>query len=470
MTTTREDARVRSAEQAGNQAACDVAGPPSPSAALLTDHYELTMLAAALRSGLGDRRATFELFARRLPRGRRYGVALGLGRLVATIGEFRFGPAELEFLCRTRVVDDDTAAWLAAYRFSGSIDAYAEGEVFFPSSPLVTVDATFAESIVLETVALSILNHDSAVGAAAARMRATAGTRSLIEMGTRRTGEHSAHAAARAAWICGFDGTSNLEAGRRFGIPTLGTAAHAFSLGHLAFHPDDPGAAERAAFAAQLDAQGTGTTLLVDTFDTGRGVANAIAVARAAGVPGPGAIRIDSGDLADEARRARATLDAAGAAATRIIVTGDLDEYAMAELAAAPIDGYGAGTHLVQGSGHPTAGLVYKLVAVDDGRGRMVPVAKRSLAKANVGGRKTAWRALDDRGTATAEVLTIGGRRPDGPVRALQVRVIEDGRIVHDPPLPAVRAHHLASLAELPPVALDITAAEPALPTRLPTS
>ncbi len=445
------------------------AGRATLSTALLTDHYELTMLAASLRSGLAERPATFEVFARRLPRGRRYGVAVGLGRLVDAIANFRFDAAEVSFLRRTGVVDEETGRWLARYRFSGSIDAYAEGEVFFPSSPVVTIDGTFGESVVLETVALSILNHDSAVGAAAARMRSSAGTRNLVEMGTRRTGELDAPAAARAAWICGFDGTSNLEAGRRFGLPTMGTAAHSFSLGHLAFHPDDPGAAERAAFSAQLAALGPATTLLVDTFDIARGVANAIETARDAGVPGPGAIRIDSGDLAEEARRARAMLDAAGATATRIVVTGDLDEYAMAELAAAPVDGYGAGSRLVQGSGHPTAGLVFKLVAVDDGTGRMVPVAKRSVAKANVGGRKSAWRALDGAGRATAEVLTIGGRRPDGPVRRLQVRVLDCGRIVPSPSLGAARDHHRACLAELPPVALDITAAAPALPTVLST-
>jgi nicotinate phosphoribosyltransferase len=441
------------------------------STALLTDHYELTMLAAALRSGLAERRSTFEVFARRLPRGRRYGVAVGLGRLVAAIADFRFDAAALAFLRDTKVVDQETALWLDRYRFRGSIDAYPEGEVFFPYSPLVTIDATFGESIVLETVALSILNHDSAVGAAAARMRSAAGTRSLIEMGTRRTGELAAPAAARASWICGFDGTSNLEAGRRWGIPTMGTAAHAFSLGHLAFSPHDTDAAERAAFAAQLSAQGPGTTLLVDTFDIGAGVANALAAARAAGVAGPGAIRIDSGDLAEEARRARATLDAAGATATRIVVTGDLDEYAMAELAGAPVDGYGAGTHLVQGSGHPTAGLVFKLVAVDDGTGHMVPVAKRSVAKANVGGRKRAWRTLGPAGTATAEVLTVGDHRPEGPGRPLQVRVVDHGEVLHRPSLPEVRAHHAASLAELPPLALDITAAAaPALPTSLPST
>ncbi len=456
----------RGAEATGHSQAPTQA---TPSTALLTDHYELTMLAAALRSGLAERRSTFELFARRLPRGRRYGVAVGLGRLVAAVVDFRFDPAEVAFLRRTGVVDEPTATWLARYRFGGTIDAYAEGEAFFPYSPLVTVDGTFGESVVLETVALSILNHDSAVAAAAARMRSSAGTRSLLDMGTRRTGELCAPAAARAAWICGFDGTSNLEAGRRFGIPTTGTAANAFSLGHLAFHPDDPVAAERAAFAAQLAALGPGTTLLVDTFDTAQGVVSAIEAARAIGAAGPGGIRIDSGDLGAQARRSRAVLDAAGATATRIVLSGDLDEYAMAALASAPVDGYGAGSRLVQGSGHPTAGVVFKLVAVDDGTGCMVPVAKRSAAKANVGGRKVAWRMLDRSGTALAEQLATGGDRPQGEARPLQVRVVEGGRTAHAPSPARARRHHRASLAELPLAALDITAGEPALPTLFPS-
>jgi nicotinate phosphoribosyltransferase len=341
---------------------------------LLTDHYELTMLSASLRDGTADRRCVFETFVRRLPPGRRYGVVAGTGRLVEAIATFRFGEAEIGYLLQTEVVDAQTASWLASYRFTGDIDGYAEGELFFPGSPVLTVSGTFAECVVLETLVLSMLNHDCAVASAAARMVTAARGRPLIEMGSRRTHEQAAVAAARAAYLAGFSSTSNLEAGRRYAIPTTGTAAHAFTLLH-----DD----ESAAFASQIAALGKQTTLLVDTYDISQGIRNAIAVAG----PELRAIRLDSGDLSVLTAQSRELLDSLGAVDTKIIVSGDLDEYSIAALAAEPVDAYGAGTAVVTGSGAPTANLIYKLVEVD---GR--PVVKRSENKATVGGRKTAVR------------------------------------------------------------------------------
>src|SRR6201993_3397320 len=207
----------------------------SGTTALLTDHYELTMLQAALSSGAASRRAVFEVFARHLPHGRRYGVVAGTGRLLDAIEQFRFGPAEIEFLRESRVIDEATLSYLTSYRFSGDIWGYAEGDVYFPGSPILVVEGTFAEAVLLETVALSILNHDCAVASAASRMVTAAGGpgpsgRPLIEMGSRRTHEVAAVAAARAAYLAGFASTSNLAASRRFGVPTAGTAAHAFTL------------------------------------------------------------------------------------------------------------------------------------------------------------------------------------------------------------------------------------------------
>src|SRR4051812_22679123 len=349
-----------------------------PSTAFLTDYYELTMLGAALRSGVAQHRSVFEVFARKLPPGRRYSVACGAGRIVDDIARFRFGEPELSFLLGRKLVDEPTAEWLSEYRFSGCIDAYAEGEIFFPGSPLLTVEAPFAEAVLLETLVLSVLNHDCAIAAAAARMVCAAGGRPLVEMGGRRTHEQAAVAAARAAYVAGFASTSNLEAGRRYGIPVAGTSAHAFTLAHPS---------EDAAFRAQLDALGSGTTLLVDTYDTEAGIRRAVAAAG----PALGAIRLDSGDPLEEAPKARQLLDSLGATDTRIIVTGDLDEYAIEELCALSVDGYGVGTRLVSGSGAPTAQLVYKLVAVADSAGRdapLRPVAKTSIGKATVGGRK----------------------------------------------------------------------------------
>ncbi|HVV30643.1 MAG TPA: nicotinate phosphoribosyltransferase, partial [Mycobacteriales bacterium] len=167
---------------------------------LMTDHYELTMVRSALASGVANRQAVFEVFARRLPPGRRYGVVAGTGRLVPMLADFLFTPADIDWLMAQGVLDERTADWLAAYRFRGNVDGYREGEVYFPGSPLLTVSGTFAECVLLETLVLSVLNHDSAVAAAAARMVSAAGDRALVEMGSRRTHEYAALAAARAAY------------------------------------------------------------------------------------------------------------------------------------------------------------------------------------------------------------------------------------------------------------------------------
>src|SRR5207302_903007 len=213
---------------------------------------------AARASGAADRRCVFEVFARSLPGRRRYGVVAGLGRLLDLIPDFRFDAAAIEFLAGTHVVDDATANWLSSYRFSGAVSAYREGEVYVPGSPVLVVEGTFAECVVLETLVLSVLNHDTAVATAAARIVCAAAGRPCIEMGSRRTHEQAAVAAARAAYLAGFASTSNLAAGARYGVPTTGTAAHAFTL----VHPDEP-----SAFRAQVGALGVGTTLLVDTYD-----------------------------------------------------------------------------------------------------------------------------------------------------------------------------------------------------------
>ena len=286
-------------------------------AGLLTDKYELTMLAAALRDGTAARRTTFELFARRLPEGRRYGVVAGTGRLLEALPQFRFDDEACQLL--EQFLDADTLGYLRDFRFGGDIDGYAEGELYFPGSPILSVRGSFAECVVIETLALSIFNHDTAIASAAARMVSAAEERPLMDMGSRRTHERAAVAAARAAYIAGFAATSNLEAQRRYGIPAEGTAAHAFTM----LHTTRDGPDEVAAFRAQVDALGADTTLLVDTYDVTTGVANAVAAAGAA----LGAVRIDSGELGVLARQVREQLDQLGATQTRIVVSGDLDEY-----------------------------------------------------------------------------------------------------------------------------------------------
>jgi nicotinate phosphoribosyltransferase len=421
------------------------------SIALHTDQYELTMVGAALRDGTASRSCAFEVFARRLPTGRRYGVVAGTGRLVGALTDFRFGADEVDFLRGASVVDDETAEWLSRYRFTGDIDGYAEGELFFPGSPILTVTGTFAECVVLETLVLSVLNHDCAIAAAAARMVTAARGRPLVEMGTRRAHEESAVAAARAAYLAGFASTSNLEAGRRYGIPTAGTAAHAFTLLHDS---------EVSAFTSQVAALGKQTTLLVDTYDISQGIRNAIAVAG----PGLRAIRIDSGDLSVLARQSRDLLDSLGARDTKIIVSGDLDEYAIAALAAEPVDLYGAGTAVVTGSGSPTAGLVYKLVEVDG-----EPVVKRSEHKATVGGRKTAVRRHKPTGTATEEIVMSQGSPPAQPHdRALQRPLVRGGEPVADlPTLAESRERLRTGLISIPWEGLKLSAGDPAIPVTM---
>jgi nicotinate phosphoribosyltransferase len=399
------------------------------------------------------------VFARRLPAGRRYGVVAGTGRLLECLADFRFDDTDLGFLADAPgtgpIVDDATLEFLRDYRFAGDIDGYGEGDLFFPASPILVVEGTFAQAVLLETLVLSILNHDCAIAAASSRMTAAAGDRPCIEMGSRRTHEEAAVAAARAAYLTGFTATSNLEAGRRYGIPTAGTSAHAFTLVH-----DD----ERTAFQAQVDALGSGTTLLVDTYDVARAVATAVEVAG----PDLGAVRIDSGDLVGLARQVRTQLDRLGAYKTRIVVTSDLDEHAIAALANAPVDGYGVGTSVVTGSGAPTASLVYKLVAraLATG-GPLIPVTKASPGKIDHGGRKWAVRRHDENGVATVEAIAADGARGElrETDRPLLLPLVREGEIIGGEDLQRARARHVDARSALPSDGLRLQPGEPALDT-----
>ena len=405
-------------------------GVESPTAALYTDHYELSMVASALGSGIAQRQAVFEVFARGLPPGRAYGVVAGIDRLLGFIDRFRFDDATVDHLCDAGVIEPgEMPDWLRGYRFSGDVVGYAEGELFFPYSPVLTVVGSFAECVLLETLVLSVLNHDSAIASAAGRMADAAAGKLLIEGGSRRTDPESAVAAARAAYVGGFDVTSNLEAGRRHGIPTGGTTAHAFMLAHDS---------EQQAFAAQCSTFGADSTYLVDTFDVTEGIRRAVAAAG----PGIGAVRIDSGELLDHSRAARELLDELGAAQCRIVVSGDLDEFSVADLeaAGAPIDGYLLGTRLVTGSGHPTASMVYKLVSigVDESPGaELRAVGKLSPGKRTLGGRKDVHRTIDRHGFFSGEVLSVLPVELDDDTMNPQVALLRDGEIVAEATDPA---------------------------------
>ncbi|MDO4665186.1 MAG: nicotinate phosphoribosyltransferase [Actinomycetaceae bacterium] len=441
--------------------------PASFSTSLLTDMYELTMIDATLKTGVAKRRSVFELFGRTLPAKRRFGVVAGTGRILEALKRFHFSAQQIDFLHHRQVVSDDCLDFLRSFKFSGNIWGYREGECYFSGSPLLTVEASFAEAVALETLVLSILNYDSAVASAASRMTIAAHGRPCLDMGARRTHERAAVSAARAAVIGGFAGTSDLEAAKRYGIKAIGTAAHSFTLIHDS---------EEDAFAAQIASLGPNTTLLVDTYNVKRGVARAVAAARAAGGE-LGAVRLDSGDLVAQAFTVRGQLDALGAESTKITVTSDLDEYQIAALNAAPVDSYGVGTLLVTGSGIPTAALVYKLVERSDEKGLKRDVAKKSFNKSTVGGMKFAGRSRDQDGYATSELLVIADSQADAEAefarhnaRSLQVQYVKDGDIdesyIGEDALRAATAHHVSARNELPYQAWRLSEGEAAIPTK----
>ncbi len=396
------------------------------STALLTDRYELTMLQATLRDGTAQRSCVFELFARRLSGGRRYGVIAGVGRLLDALESFRFGEAELAWLREAEVVDEDTIAWLADYSFSGSIWGYPEGEIYFPYSPVLIVEGTFAECVILETLFLSILNHDSAIASAAARMVSAAGERPCIEMGSRRTHE----------LVGRCRGARGVRLGLRRHLQPRG--------GSYVRHPDDRHERALVHAAARHRARcvrGADPRARHRHHAAGRHLRHP--GGRRAGGRGRryGARRrtprLRRPGLARQDRTQAARRDSAPTS-TRITVTSDLDEHAIAALASAPVDGYGVGTALVTGSGVPTSSFVYKLVARVGEDGEMVSVAKASKDKISVGGRKYALRRHDKRASRRPRSSASAASRR-GPGRSLLVELVRDGKRIHDEPLDAAR-------------------------------
>ena len=428
------------------------------SPALMTDMYEYTMLDACLKDGTADRKCVFEVFTRHLPAGRRYGVVAGTGRILDALEHFHLDDEDLKFLADRKVVSPETIKWLENFHFSGSIKGYREGEMFFPNSPILQIEGTFGECTLLETLVLSILNYDSAVASAASRMVSAAKNRPCMDMGGRRTNEWSAVAAARAAVVGGFQGTANLLAAQLYGLKAIGTAAHCFTLVH-----DD----ERSAFESQIAALGKNTTLLVDTYNIEEAVKTAVEVAG----PELGGVRIDSGDLASLAQRVRNQLDALGATNTRITVTNDLDEYALAALQTAPV-----GTMLVTGSGAPTCAMVYKLTEREGADGVMAPVMKKSKDKATTPGRKLAYRAYEYNLAEAEHVISgseekLAGYTPDNGWKNLLVDYVDHGQIDsswqgHDA---IMRAHdyRAAALNELPIAAQSLMKGDPVIPTEI---
>lgn len=384
-------------------------------AALATDLYQLTMLQAYWVEGMAAE-ATYDLFVRRLPPHRNYLVACGLESVLDFLETMRFTEAALDYLGTLGLFRADFVAWLRTFRFTGSVRAVPEGTVVFPDEPILSVTAPIAQAQLVETFLLNQVTVQTVLASKAARVVRAAQGRPVTDFGMRRAhGIDAAIKGARAMYVAGVASTSNVEAGRVFGIPVTGTMAHAYIEAH-----DDELDAFRAFTALYPE-----TTLLVDTYDTLEGVDRVIALARAQGDAfRVRALRLDSGDLRSLARAARARLDAAGLESVQLFASNSLDEYRITELiaAGAPIDGFGVGTRLAASTDSPTIDSVYKLVAYE-GRPRM----KLAEDKTTLPGPKQLYRHADAQGRFTHDTLATAGEPPlDGAVPLL-VEVLREG-------------------------------------------
>jgi nicotinate phosphoribosyltransferase len=406
---------------------------------LLTDLYQLTMLASYVRRGM-EAPAVFEFFVRKLPPARRFLLAAGLEQALDYLEDLRFAPAELEWVARSGRFDAGFVDYLARLRFTGDVDAVAEGTPVFADEPILRVIAPLPQAQLVESRLINLLHLQTLLASKAIRCVLAAPGKALVDFGMRRAhGAEAALLAARAGYLAGLAGSSTVAAGLRFGVPVFGTMAHSYVQAH-----DD----EVEAFAHFARDLRGGVVLLLDTYDTEAAAAKVVPLAarlRAEGIEIE-AVRLDSGDLGEHARRVRRILDAGGLAGVRIFASGNLDEYALRELTAAraPIDGFGVGTRLDTSADAPYLDCAYKL---QEYAGR--PRRKRSEGKATWPGRKQVYRRRDAAGRAVGDVLTLADDPHEG--EALLVPVMRAGRrLAPSPPLAEVRAHAAAQVAALP--------------------
>ena len=406
---------------------------------LLTDLYQLTMLQAYRAHGLTDT-AVFEFFVRKLPSRRGFLMAAGLDQVVEFLDSLRFGDEELDFLRKSRRFPEDLLTWLASFRFTGDVDAIPEGTIVFRDEPLIRVTAPLPEAQFVETRLINLLHFQTLIASKAARMVLAAPSKQLVDFGLRRA--HGAEAgllAARASYIAGFAGTATMLAEARFGIPIYGTMAHSFIQAH-----DD----ESLAFEHFARARPQGIILLIDTYDTERAAARVVPLARRLtpeGITIRG-VRLDSGDLAEHARRVRRILDAGGLKDAIIFASGGLDEDQLAEFTrtGAPIDGYGVGTSLTTSSDAPALDCAYKLQEYAG-----VARRKRSEGKATWPGRKQVWRRYAPDGTMIGDRLGLEGDAHEGT--PLLIPIMRAGRrIAPAPTLTELRRHAADELRRLP--------------------
>ena len=426
--------------------------------ALRTDFYQLTMAVGYLRRKMAHQTVVCEAFVRRLPKQRGCLLVAGLSRIVSFLRALRFLPRQLDYLKQhpafATALDGPTEQALLDFAFDGDVWAMPEGTVAFANEPLLRVQAPLWQAQLAETSLLSMLNHSTMVASKAARIVAAAGGASVMEFGTRRTHDEAAIDAARSAYIAGCVGTSNVEAGFRHGIPVFGTAAHMWTMAHPT---------EDEAFDSYLAVYPHAATLLVDTYDILEGTRRACQASLRAGDPQAlSGVRVDCGLLEGDdqptgiCRRMRQVLDAEGFAHTRIIVSGDMNEYRMQKLLSAgePIDAFGVGTKLVASPDAPSLSGVYKIVQVGLGQ-EARPVLKLSPGKLSYPGAHQVFRSHDDAGKITGDLLALAHEQHPG--EPLLQPVLKQGELVDGvelDDLESVRRRAAQQLATLPRGAL----------------
>lgn len=442
---------------------------PDDSLALHTDAYELSMMQTYWKQGMGNRRAVFEAFFRKMPFNNGYAVYVGLDHIIRYIKNLHFTASDIDYLKSTGQFDNDFLEYLRDFRFTGSLRSFEEGDFVFNHEPILQVDAPMIEAQLVETAILNILNYQIMIATKASRIRSVVGDQSVMEFGTRRAQELDASIwGTRAAYIGGFNATSNVRAGKLFGIPISGTHAHALVQAYMNDYD---------AFKAYAQTHHD-CVFLVDTFDTLKsGVPNAIKVAKEFGdkINFQG-VRIDSGDMAYLSKRVRTMLDEAGFPEAKIFASNGLDEKTIQNLKmqGAKIDVWGIGTKLITAYDQPTLGAVYKLVAFENEYGEMVDTIKISnnVGKMSTPGKKQVWR-INDRldGKSEGDYITLADEDPrklsqinmfnpqfplqqkdvsDFTARSMLKDIWRDGEFVYtEPSLEEIRDHRIASLAAL---------------------
>ncbi len=406
--------------------------------ALLTDLYELKM-AASYFEHKKDSLASFDLFIRNLPKNRDFFLAAGLHDVIDFLSDFHFDQASVSYLSGFKIFSKEFLSYLSTLKFTGSLWAIPEGTVFFPNEPILRIVAPLIEAQIVESALLNIINLQTTIATKAARIVLSSKGRGVYDFALRRThGMEAALKVARSAYLAGFNGSSNVLAGKLYGIPLVGTMAHSFVMSF-----DD----ELKSFRAFVKTFPESATLLVDTYDTLKGVSNAVIIAKELEKEGRrlSAIRLDSGDLKTLSKKARALLDKNNLRYVKIFASGNLDEYAIKKLLSSPIDSFGVGTKMGVSADSPYSDVIYKLCEITNAQGEFLPTMKLSKAKVTYPGRKQIFRVTDKNGRPQKDILGLEGEHIKG--EKLLTKVIDNGITVYNkPPLEEIRKFSLENM------------------------